>query len=796
MMAVICSLVMQAQQEGTYKAILSYAVKNHLGHLQIYPPSADSNDGKQSTLGRIKALNALMQSSLSDDLCVPRLIRQASAQSQNHLQNCYLWGIDPRQEELLSNPAQYLIQGVYFEATAKNSIIIGQGLAKKLQVNLGDSLLLQTQSQEGKALEKYFLIQGIAKLPFKNLDKRLIYIPLKTAQKFLHMPHQVSYWAILLKNPQEITSKEQLLKSALPPSLASVRTWKKSQPQLSQIIQSQQWGAGVMLGVLYLVIALGLWMSMVLLTHERREELEVLMSIGVTRSELGFSLGLELVLLGVLGLLLGSLFSIPALFYLMQHPILLSGPIAEAVSGLGLKPALYYHFELSSLVEPNLCLLGGILLVSLYPIYKLSYFQGKNTSLRMWSINGLGLIPSLAWQNLSRNPSRSLIIVLSIGIGLGVGAFMWAFANGLQTQRLQYQLNHSLGHLKITSKDFDEEKPLQAYFDLTENLRQKLHQLEQEVTAFSPRLNVYGMLHTTQDNLGVDVYGIHPSHEQAVFQIYQNLISGTYLKDTAVYQPILVGQKLAENLNLKIKDKTVLRLPHLQQKAKQDTFLVAGVYTMHNQNFEETHVFILAEDFQKMTGLQATDYHQITLKTPDYHKAISFSKQLSIFFPSLQVRSWAEIAPEFAYLEEVLGQFFTIFTSIILLALSFAMMNMMLMTVLERQQEWAMLIAIGTQKRQIFALVGLETLLLAFLGLCLGLAGAWAGIVLAQLWGIDLQYFDATFANMGIDTKIYPFLKWDEYLSISLLLFVAALLSAWYPAWLALKTNIVKALQK
>jgi ABC-type lipoprotein release transport system permease subunit len=475
---------------------------------------------------------------------------------------------------------------------------------------------------------------------------------------------------------------------------------------------------------------------------------------------------------------------------------MLSGSIADAVSDLGLRPSLDYYFEFSSLIVPNLRLLGGLLFVSLYPVYQLFHFRTKNTSLRMWSFNSLGLIPSLAWKNLLRNPTRSLLIVSSIGIGLGVGTFIWAFANGLQTQRLQYQLNHSLGHLKITHRDFDEEKPLNAFLHFEGDLKEKIETLGEEMTAFSPRLNVYGMANSSKNNLTVDIYGIIPAEERKVFLMYQNVIKGSYFKDDSIKNPILIGNKLAQYLNLRLGEHLLLTLPQLNQVSRQDTFKVVGIYAMHNERFEKTHVFIQASDFQKYTGLRVNDYHQIMLKTSNHRLAIPLSDALQSKLPSYQVKSWAEIAPEFAYLEEVLGQFFTIFTGIILLALSFALMNMMLMSVLERQQEWAMLISVGMQKKQIFLLVILETIFLAVFGLGVGLGLAWISIAWSHSVGIDLAWFDTQFTKMGINTKIYPFLTYKEYLTVGVLLIITALLSALYPAWLALKTNTVKALHK
>lgn len=396
------------------------------------------------------------------------------------------------------------------------------------------------------------------------------------------------------------------------------------------------------------------------------------------------------------------------------------------------------------------------------------------------------MLLTLAWKNIGRNKLRSTLIVSTVAFGLAVGVLMWAFANGLQQQRLLYQLEHSIGHIKITHPNFDEEKPIQTLItdSLLTQISPKNHS---EILAFSWRLNTYLMASTSSKQLLADVYGIVPQQEKQVFSIYQQLSQGNYFEDTNVQNPILVGESFAQKMQLKLHQKVKLHFPTAQKSIDTLAFKIVGIYKVNNARFEANHVFILASDFQKALHLNTHQYHQCLLKTHSHQQAITLSAGMQDDLPTYQVQSWAEIAPELAYLEEVLDYFFNIFVAVILLLLSFGLVNVMLMSVLERQYEWSMLVAMGMLHRQIFFLVVLEAIFLASLGLFLGFLIAAVVMLWSGQEGIQLAWFDKELTDM----RIYPVLNAMVYLKVMALLWIAALLSALYPAWFALKMSAI-----
>lgn len=404
------------------------------------------------------------------------------------------------------------------------------------------------------------------------------------------------------------------------------------------------------------------------------------------------------------------------------------------------------------------------------------------------------MILKLAWKNIWRSPIRSRVVIASVLLGIWAGIYMIAFSNGLNQQRLADQLGYSIGHIKVTNPKFDIEKLSNFYINDPQSAMEIL-KANPKIKAFSPRVNLFGMATSSSGGYGVDIYGVHPELENKVFGLDKKLKEGTYL-EAEVRNPIVIGEKLAKRLKLKLRSKLVLNLQNLQGDITLGAFRVVGIYNVNSTAYEESHVFVKADDLRKLLDSKKEIYHQIVCKVEDYQQAAEISKNLIPQITNNRVQSWEDIAPELAYINRIMVYFFLIFMGVILLALSMGILNTMMMAVLERTQELGMLMAIGMSKIRIFLMIMTETILLTCTGLPIGLGLAWLSIYLSAYYGIDLSAVGQGFASAGFGSFVRPSLSANEYIYITLMVFIAAILSAIYPAWKALKLRPAEAIRK
>jgi len=119
---------------------------------------------------------------------------------------------------------------------------------------------------------------------------------------------------------------------------------------------------------LYLIIAFGIFGTVLMMTIERKREFGVLVAIGVQKHKLASIVSLEMVYIGLLGILSGVALALPAIIIGLYNPIRLSGEYAKVYESYGMEPVMpfmpvSYYFIWQSVV---VALIIGIAI--LYPV--------------------------------------------------------------------------------------------------------------------------------------------------------------------------------------------------------------------------------------------------------------------------------------------------------------------------------------------------------------------------------------------------------------------------------------------
>lgn len=224
-------------------------------------------------------------------------------------------------------------------------------------------------------------------------------------------------------------------------------------------------------------------------------------------------------------------------------------------------------------------------------------------------------------------------------------------------------------------------------------------------------------------------------------------------------------------------------------------FRIAGIFDVANSNYEKTQVFVLKEDLTRLVGLPDDAFHLSIVKLTDRDEAAAVAENIGEAYPDLEVKDWKTLSPDLAMMTTMVEKFNGVFLIIILAALSFGIINTMLMVVLERTKELGMLTAIGMNKRRVFTMIMSESVFLS-------LVGGVAGMVISRLilWitankGINFQSAAEGFEAMGYSAHIYPTISNAFFITVTILIILTGILSAIYPAMKALKLDPADALR-
>ncbi len=220
---------------------------------------------------------------------------------------------------------------------------------------------------------------------------------------------------------------------------------------------------------------------------------------------------------------------------------------------------------------------------------------------------------------------------------------------------------------------------------------------------------------------------------------------------------------------------------------------IVGIYTARLQATEEMAVYAGRDVIQKMLKLEGK-VSEIAATADDYLSVDQWWPSLAeVAGPELDTQPWTQLDGYLATMLRVQGSFNIIIMVVIFLALSFGLINTLVMAVFERVREIGLMMALGMRPQWIMYQVLLESMMLLSLGLVLGNFLAVATILPLES-GIDISIVGEGLEMAGIGTTLYPKLQLSDMVLSTLVVMVLGLLASLLPAWRASRYNPIQAL--
>ncbi len=405
------------------------------------------------------------------------------------------------------------------------------------------------------------------------------------------------------------------------------------------------------------------------------------------------------------------------------------------------------------------------------------------------------MILILAWRNIWRNRTRSLVVISAIAVGIIAVLFLSGFSRGMVYGYIDNAIESQTSHVQIHHPEFLKERDI--HFQISQ-VEQELETVG-KVKAFSPRCLSSGMLSSTKGARGIRIIGIDPAKEAKVTRLDEKIVEGKFLQN-GLKNPILVGKSLAEKLKLKLRSKIVLTFQNLDGDITSAAFRIVGLFDTGTRPFDEGHIYLLNKDIVRLllpasSASEQPLIHEVALLVDDLEALPAIVDRLKKQKSDWLVRDYKEISPEISLYESQIDLSTTIFTIIVMLALIFGIINTMLMAVLERLRELGMLMAIGMNKLKIFLMIVLETILLGIVATPLGLGIGYLAVHYFRRRGIDLSAYSEGMREIGMSEVIFPVLDGEVFLQIGLAVAITAILASLYPAWKAIRLQPVEAMR-
>lgn len=367
--AVLLAVVASSLKEGVFDNLVKNMVSFYSGYVQVHQKGYWKEQILDNSFEYRKSVLQTIANESNVSAVAPRIESFALASSAESTKGCMVVGTDPLQENRLTQLQNKLIHGSYFKAT-EQTVLIAEGLAAQLKINIQDTLVLIGQGYHGATAAGKFRVAGILRFGSPALNDRILFLPLAAAQELYAAEGMITSLALQLKNAGNLAHTQASLQQKLGNSY-EVMSWGEMMPDIQQHIETDTNNMQYVQGVLYLLISFGIFGTLLMMMVERKREMGMMVAIGMKKTTLMLVMVIESVLTVVTGCILGLLISIPVVHYFRKFPIRIGGDTAKAYERFGFEAIFPTAVDSRIFINQGVIVLLIGLVLALYPVYKI-----------------------------------------------------------------------------------------------------------------------------------------------------------------------------------------------------------------------------------------------------------------------------------------------------------------------------------------------------------------------------------------------------------------------------------------
>lgn len=366
--AVILSVIASSLQKGIFDNLVKNVVSFYTGYVQVHKQGYWDEQILDNSFESSAATEQKMLQDENVTAITSRIESFALVSSADITKGSLVVGINPEKENQITLLKNKLTQGSYLKDD-DNAVLLSQGLADRLKLNAGDTIVLIGQGYHGATAAGKYYIKGILKFGAPDLNDKTLFMPLAAAQDFYSAYGMITSYILSLKDRRNLHLTAASVRKTLGGTY-EVMTWEEILPDIKQHIEADSSSMKYIQGILYILICFGIFGTLLMMMVERKFEMGMLVAIGMKKTKLIILLLVESVFTVLAGCLLGIMASIPLVYYLNRYPLKIGGETAKAYERFGFEAIFPASVEPSNFINQGLIVLVIGLLLSLYPIYK------------------------------------------------------------------------------------------------------------------------------------------------------------------------------------------------------------------------------------------------------------------------------------------------------------------------------------------------------------------------------------------------------------------------------------------
>ncbi|HUY12908.1 MAG TPA: ABC transporter permease [Terriglobia bacterium] len=305
-MAGVCALVVALAINNGFRENLEQRLLGATANLNLLRAKNDGIQNYAALANRLAHVPHVVAAS-------PALYEEVLISSRTSAQGVVLKGVDPERElrvgDLLTHIKEGSIEGLQDHSEDADPLVIGKELAKSLGLSVGDTVLVTSPQGYITPLGivpkfRHFRVAGIFDSGFYDFDASWVYTNLAAAQKLFDLTNVVSVIGFKIDNVDLAEPVAEAIQKAAGPGFVTT-TWMEENHSLFSALHLERLVTILTIGLIVLVAALNILITLAMMVMEKNRDIAVLMSMGATKRQVWSVFTLHGLIIGALGAGLG-----------------------------------------------------------------------------------------------------------------------------------------------------------------------------------------------------------------------------------------------------------------------------------------------------------------------------------------------------------------------------------------------------------------------------------------------------------------------------------------------------------
>jgi putative ABC transport system permease protein len=279
------------------------------------------------------------------------------------------YAIDPDKETNISGLDQRIIEGSYLDASS-NGVIIGNELARRLDLGVGDTLTIITRTAYDSPTGINLLVKGIFSIGIGGIDRSVFYIPFNVGQKLLDLEGRATELVIIVKDPDKAINIAREIGLHGDHSVVPFQY-----NPILKYINTFSFVYSIFYAIILIVACSTIANTMIMVVFERTKEIGMMKAMGLNNLSVVGLLILEAGIIGFVGSFLGTVSGGILSYWLKYQGVDLSMMSSSTSADMPFGPIIYFSPTPMIIITGFLFGLLATVIVAFLPITRITKLE-------------------------------------------------------------------------------------------------------------------------------------------------------------------------------------------------------------------------------------------------------------------------------------------------------------------------------------------------------------------------------------------------------------------------------------